>query len=185
MSRAKDTFETFHKRDIEPVYPFNHYKNALITFDIGLPNIVHVGKAVRVLYDSDKWNDVGDVTGYYHDHGPDDGDHVFSPKNLVKLYAPKKYFPRKKTVKLPVKWPKELVLLGGCDGWVAREATAKPHEVIKADTDDCILVCSPFGWLSKKDEKQVFLAVIEVSTGYLEALIHGPGLRVTAAGITG
>jgi hypothetical protein len=182
MNRAYETFEEFHARSPVTVYPFSGDEYEF-EIDCLLPDFVYVGKALRVLYESDKWNDVGDVQGYYHDHGPDDGAHSFSGSNKIKLYAPKPYFDYLPTVKFPVRWPKSVVLLGSCGGWYAKEpGYDKP---VDAKTKGDILVCSPFGHVSRTDKKRVFLAVIEEDTGIVECIINGPNLRVTSDGITG
>jgi hypothetical protein len=187
MSRksARRTFSTFHSRkNVEPVYPFNKSKDAEIETQAKFPEFVCVGRAVRVLYDSDKWNKVGDVVGYYHDHGPDDGAHVFKDDNKVKLYAPKAYFPDLKVCPVPVDWPSEMTLLGACSGWVAQPG-GKGSKVIEAEVENCVLVCSPFGHVDKKNDVRVFLAVINTEDGIVECIIAGPGLTVTDAGIEG
>jgi hypothetical protein len=177
------TFRTFHDRAMEPVYPFENNSDSMIHFDAVLPKMAHVGRAIRVLYESDKWSLVGDTTGYYHDHGPDDGAVVFSSKNNVKLYAPQKYVPKhRKVSKFPVRWSKELVLLGTCGGWYADDGS---DELVEAEVKNSILVCSPFGFVSKKNPERVWLAVIDIDSGVVECLISGPGLTVTCHGIVG
>lgn len=180
---AQRTFKTFHAREVEPVFPFQDGA-AEFNIDMKFPEFVCVGRAVRVLYESDKWNEVGDVVGYYHDHGPDDGAHVFKDGNKVKLYSAKAYLPSLKTVKFPVKWPDSMTVLGACGGWVA-QPNGNGTQVIEAETDGCVLVCSPFGHVSKSDDSRVFLAIVSVKSGIVECLIDGPGLTLTEAGIEG
>lgn len=186
MSRAaRKTFKAFHARDPEPVYPFDAEPNPEFDIDVQFPDFVCVGRAVRVLYDSDKWNEVGDVVGYYHTHGPDDGDLVFSGGNKVQLYAPKPYFQNFTMCKFPVKWPDEIVPLGGCSGWVAEPKNSKDGKLFEGKCKNAVLYCSPYGWVSRREPLRVFLAVIELDTGVVEAIINGPGLIVTPDGIEG
>jgi len=182
MSSSK-TFEEFHKRKAgEPVYPFEGLENGKFRLDVKIPDFVCLGRAVRVLYDSDKWNDVGDVVGYYHTHGPEDGKYVFSKGNQVKFFVAAPYAAGLggKAVRLPVEWPDEVVPLGACSGWVAGD-----DELYEGSCSDAVLVCSPYGWLDSSDEHRVFLAIIEIGTGIIEAIIDGPDLIVTEHGIEG
>jgi hypothetical protein len=182
---AQKTFEAFHSRNTGPaVFPFEAGEDGQFSMEFGFPSFVCVGRAVRVLYDSDKWNEIGDVIGYYHDHGPQDGKLVFGKQNRTKLFAPKPFFPELTTVKFPVKWPTEVVPLGACSGWFAQE-NPRDEKLIEGKCSGDILVCSPFGWVSKSDKERVFLAIIEIDTGFVEGIITGPDLRVTPAGITG
>ena len=185
MSRknAQKTFETFHSRAIEPVHPFEHGEAEFLA-QTKFPDFVCVGRAIRILYGSDKWNEVGDVVGYYHDHGPDDGAHVFKPENRVQLYAPRSYFPDMMKCRFPVSWPKEVTFLGTCDGWVA-QPKGRGTNVIESSMKGCILVCSPFGHVDKRNDGRVFLAVIDTETGIVECIVSGPGLTVTENGIEG
>ena len=191
-SKAEQTYEEFHARkseDEDLVYPYND-SGASSTFDmpVRIPHLVRVGKAIRVYYDSDKWKDIGDVQGYYHDHGPEDGEHPFRPSNKIKLYAPECYFSEDDIVtscKLPVVWPSELVPLGACAGWVAEVGRGKEKNLLEGECDNAVLVSSPFGHVSKRDPKRVFLAVIDLHDDTVEAIIDGAGLRLNDRGIEG
>lgn len=121
-SKARKTFETFHARKPgNPVYPYKDSGSGSGEFhlDIRIPYMSDVGKAIRVYYDSDKWKEVGDVEGYYHNHGPEDGEHPFRDTNQIKLYAPQCYMTEygisdAENIDLPIIWPKDLVPLGSC-----------------------------------------------------------------------
>lgn len=185
MSKARQTFKAFHARNAgEPVFPFEHYDVGEFDLEIGLPDMVCVGRALQTLYTSDKWNAAGDLTSYYHNHGPNDGEGVLTSQNKVKLYAPKVFFPDLPVTKLPIRWPEEIVLLGQEDGWSAQRRPDAP-EAVTGKCSNVALFCSPYGWVSKKDPTRVFLVAIEADSGAVECVVDGPGLRVTEAGIEG
>jgi hypothetical protein len=184
-SRARETFQAFHKRNAgAPVFPFESMPVGEFNIAAKLPDFVLLGRAVRTCYTSDKWNEVGDVVGYYHDHGPADGAHATTLKNKTEFYAPHEFFPKERVAKFPVKWPAELVLLGECDEWfVQRHDGDKSFTKGKCDGD--VLLCSPYGWLSSVAPTRVFLVILEIDSGIVEGLILGPDLHVTEAGIEG
>lgn len=185
MKNARRTFETFHKREAGvPVFPFEQMDVGEFPIPAGIPDLVCVGKAVRTCYTSDKWNKLGDPIGYYHDHGPRDGKDVFTSKNKIKFYAPRDFFPEMRRVKFPVKWPESLALLGTCDSWLVEEHP-EDEDLVSGTCDEDILLCSPYGWVSRSDPTRVFLVIVEVDSGIIEGVIDGPGLRVTEAGIEG
>ena len=183
--RAREAFQAFHSRNAGvPVFPFEELDVGEFPIPVGLPDMVLLGRAVRTCYTSDKWNAPGKTVGYFHDHGPGDGPEALTAKNKVKFYAPSDFFPKQSVVDLPVEWPDALTLLGTCDEWLVQKNLGD-ELFIEGECEDDILLCSPFGWVDENDPERAFLVIIEVSTGYVEGLIAGPGLRVTAAGITG
>jgi len=180
---ADETFEVFHTRQPgQGAFPLQHLGGSRARIDVSLPHMTRVGKAMCVLYDSDKWNELGDVIGYYHMHGPEDGAHAFTELNKVEVYVPQAYISRSSRARLPIKWTNEIVLLGACSGWTAETPSGQGKQ---GDVTDSILCCSPFGYVSSSDRKRVFLSVIDVDDWVVEAIICGPGLRVTKGGIEG
>jgi len=185
MTRARDTFKSFHKRDAgTPVYPFDGGDIGEFHIPAGMPQMVHLGRAIRTCYTSDKWHEPGKVVSYYHDHGPEDGKGVLTGANKVAFYAPQDFFPEEKAKNPPVKWPDELVLLGSCDEWFVQPDTGD-EKLVHGSCENSILLCSPYGWVSKKHPERVFLVIVEVPSGHVEGIIDGPGLIVTPAGIEG
>jgi hypothetical protein len=176
MRNAMSTFKRFHSREPgEGVYPFNKQKKGVFELPefVEWPEeIVVIGDAARTMYESDKWHKRGDTTQYYHDHdrgvkfmvpaGEDDGE----------------------PIELPYGWPDEVMLIGECIGFVVVPfATGEITEGIMKGKN--VLVSSPDGWVDPKRKNRIFLAIINLDGGGIEAIIDGPNLRITSHGIEG
>jgi hypothetical protein len=171
-SAAQKTFERFHARPAKKaVFPFNAAKDGsfLLPKFVQFPAKVRkVGNAVRVLYESDKWNSVGKTVEYYHDHGKG-----------VMFYEPAE----DGSETFPHRYPDEICLIGECIGLVVAPFGEEIAEGIMQGSN--ILVASPDGWIDKMRHNRVFLAIINLDGGGVEGLIDGGNLRITSHGIEG
>lgn len=180
VAAASKTFHRFHHREPgKGVYPFHKNTNGIINLeDIEWPDcICYLGEAMRTLYKSDKWHDRGKTTEYYHDHDP----------KIVRFIVPaestEKYGDLEQ-IELPYEWPDEVTLIGSCIGFVVRpETTGEITEGIMKGNN--LLVCSPDGWVDPRRSNRVFLAIINLDGGGVEAIIDGGNLRITSHGIEG
>jgi len=172
LSAAEKTFKRFHhKEPTTGAFPFHLSSNAsfLLPASVKWPRYVKpVGPALRVLYESDKWNPAGKTVEYYHDHGK--GVIFYEPSK-----APAQEFPHR--------FPKEVSLIGKHIGHVAESEVGDILEGIV--TGNNILVSSPDGWVSDTRPNKVFLAIINLDGGGVEGLIAGGNLRITSHGIEG
>jgi len=169
------TFSRFHHRKPDKgVFPFHRNEGGSIELpdEIQFPDKVKpIGHAVRTLYESDKWNPTGKTTEYFHDHGEN-----------VTFYEPSKSGER-----FYMPWPEEIVLLGKCIGFVMQpfEDTGTENIVEGIMKGKNILVSSPDGWVDKAKTNRVFLAIVNLDGGGIEAIIDGGNLRITSHGIEG
>jgi hypothetical protein len=167
---AEATFERFHARGVQPVYPFHRRSDGVFDLpsSVQWPERVGVaGQAIRTLYESDKWHDINDTTQYYHDH---DKGCVF-------------YVPAADGEEFPFEYPDEVMLIGECIGFVFKGPDGGLNEGVMKGKN--ILVSSPDAWIDSKKKNHVFLAIINLDGGGVEALITGPRLRITSHGIEG
>jgi hypothetical protein len=177
LERAKNTFERFHSRKPDRgVYPFQSRRQG--TFDmppyVEFPDSIDLlGPASRVLYVSDKWQNVGNTTTYFHDHG----------SKRVNFYVPAGEIEGLEPAQLPFGWPEEVSLIGECFGFVVLDDYGEIDSDMTGKKN--ILVASPDGWVDRKRPNRVFLAVINLNGGGVEGIIAGGNLRITAHGIEG
>lgn len=177
MGDAMKTFSRFHSR--EPgrgVFPFHKQDQGIFQLPeyVTWPaSVVHVGDTARTLYESDKWHKRGDTVQYFHDHEKD-----------VKFMVPDDGKVQGEPVTLPYSWPDEVMLIGECIGFVIVPfETGKITEGVMRGKN--VLVSSPDGWVDKSNPKRIFLAIINLDGGGIEAIIDGPTLRITSHGIEG
>ena len=177
MTGAMETFKRFHSR--EPgggVYPFHKNKHGVFELPeyVQWPdNVIEVGAAARTLYESDKWHKRGDTVQYFHDH--DKG---------VRFVVSDNGETNGKPVRLPFEWPDEVMLVGECIGFVmVPNDTGEITEGVMKGKN--VLVSSPDGWVDPRRKNRIFLAVLNLDGGGVEAIIHGPNLRITSHGIEG
>lgn len=170
-SGAEATFRRFHSRDPNKgVFPFTKSESGSIYLPeyVDWPEKVKpLGRAARTLYESDKWNKIGKTVEYYHDHGPG-----------VTFYVPSK-----RGTDFPPGYPPEIALIGEAIGFVIEDFNRDLQEGIMKGKN--ILVASPDGWVDPEKPNRVFLAIINLDGGGIEALIDGGKLRITAHGIEG
>ena len=177
LAGAMETFKRFHSREPgEGVYPFHKNKQGVFSLPeyVQWPDrIIDIGAAARTLYESDKWNKRGDTVQYFHDHD----------KN-VRFIVPDNGEMVGRATRLPFKWPDEVMLIGKCIGFViVPDTTGEITEGIMKGKN--VLVSSPDGWVDPRRPNRIFLAIINLEGGGVEAVIHGPNLRITAHGIEG
>ena len=177
MVAAEKTFRRFHSRKgLEPVFPFHKQEHAIFELEgVDWPEQVSLlGVAMRTLYESDKWHQRGETVEYYHDHD----------RNIVKFMVPSDEDSSLEPVQLPYGWPDEVMLIGECIGFVTRplETGEITEGTMKGKN---VLVASPDGWVDPRKPNRVFLAIINLDGGGVEAIIDGPKLRITAHGIEG
>lgn len=187
IDAAREAFERFHSREAgEPVYPFDGEDAGEFEHGVKIaPAWCIVGRALRVLYRSDKWHRPGKTTDYYHDHGQGPTTRELVSEVRFWLPAGDKLAKGFEEAELPYEWPEAVTILGQCIGWVFREHDAEGDEVVEGEPDRSLLVASPDGYVSEKDPERCFLAVVGARSGKLEAFIEGPELRNTAEGIDG
>jgi hypothetical protein len=181
LDAARATFKRFHSRKAEePVYPFHRNDDSVICLDrLEWPEQTYLfGEAMRTLYESDKWHKPGETTQYFHDHDA----------GRVRFLVPEleaRQYGGLEPADMPCDWPGEVTLIGECIGFVVRPVdTGKITEGVMHGKN--ILVCSPDGWLDKRQPQRVFLAIINMKgNGRVEAIIEGGGLRITSHGIEG
>jgi len=180
IAAAEKTFHRFHnKKPGHGVYPFHKNSEGIIALDdIDWPeNVCFLGEAMRTLYESDKWHDRGKTTQYYHDHDP----------GIVSFMVPSGRSSKHgelDLIELPYEWPAEVTLIGACIGFVVRpKSTGQITEGVMKGQN--ILVCSPDGWVDSSRPNRVFLAIINLDGGGVEAVIDGGNLRITSHGIEG
>lgn len=176
MADAMKTFSRFHSR--EPgrgVFPFHKKDHGIFQLPeyVQWPeDIVVAGDAARTLYESDKWHKRGDTVQYFHDHEKD-----------VKFMVPAGQL-EGEPVTLPYSWPDEVMLIGQCIGFVmVPNGTDEITEGVMKGKN--VLVSSPDGWVDKRKPNRIFLAIINLDGGGIEAIIDGPKLRITSHGIEG
>jgi hypothetical protein len=170
---AEDTFKRFHARDIQPVYPFHNKSDGVFDLPTSVQwpeRVTIAGQAVRTLYESDKWHEINNTTQYYHDH--DKGCTLFVPAEDGDT-----------EVEFPFEFPDDVMLVGKCIGFVFNDLEGELVEGVMKGKN--ILVSSPDAWTDPKRPNRVFLAIINLDGGGVEALITGPKLRITAHGIEG
>ena len=177
MAGAMKTFSRFHSRDPgKGVFPFHKQEQGIFTLPeyVEWPDeIVVTGDAARTLYESDKWHKRGDTVQYFHDH--DKG---------VKFIVPDDGSVEGQPVRLPYEWPDEVMLIGECIGFVIVPfETGEITEGIMKGKN--VLVSSPDGWVDSRKPNRIFLAIINLDGGGVEAIIDGPNLRITSHGIEG
>ena len=177
MAGAMKTFSRFHSREPgEGVYPFHRKDQGIFQLPeyVEWPeSIVATGNAARTLYESDKWHKRGDTVQYFHDH--DKG---------VKFIVPDDGQTEGKPIELPYGWPDEVMLIGECIGFVVVPfETGEITEGVMRGKN--VLVSSPDGWVNKRKPNRIFLAIINLDGGGIEAIIDGPKLRITSHGIEG
>lgn len=177
MAAAKQTFSRFHSREPgKGVFPFHSEEKGIFQLPeyVEWPEgIVEAGNAARTLYESDKWHKRGDTVQYFHDH-----------EKGAKFMVPDDGKAQGKSVTLPYSWPDEVMLIGKCIGFVIVPfETGEITEGIMRGKN--VLVSSPDGWVDKKKPNRIFLAIINLDGGGIEAIIDGPKLRITSHGIEG
>jgi hypothetical protein len=177
---ARKTFSRFHsKKPDRGIYPFHKNENSVIDLDdVKWPeSLCLLGDAMRTLYESDKWQKPGKTTQYYHDHDP----------NIVKFIVPSSHSKKHgglDHVELSYEWPREVILIGTCIGFVTKlESTGLITEGVMKGKN--LLVCSPDGWVDPSRPSRVFLAIINLSGGGVEGIIDGGNLRITSHGVEG
>jgi len=177
MAGAMDAFKRFHSREPgEGVYPFHRNKQGVFALPeyVQWPDsVIDIGAAARTLYESDKWHKRGDTVQYFHDH---DKDVRFVTADDGETFG--------KPARLSFGWPDEVMLVGQCIGFVVvpDETGAITEGVMRGKN---VLVSSPDGWVDPRKPNRIFLAIINLEGGGVEAVIHGPNLRITAHGIEG
>lgn len=176
---AMNGFSRFHDREAgKPVYPFEKNETGIFQLPefVTWPDEVgRLGEAMRTLYESDKWSKkISKTTQYYHDHD----------KGLITFYVPMEHEHGIEACDLPFEWPDEVMLIGKCIGFVVKpDSTGQITEGLMEGNN--VLVASPDGWVDPKHPNRVFLAIINLDGGGVEAIIHGGKLRITAHGIEG
>jgi len=177
LAAAEKGFKRFHSRNkLQPVYPFHRKDSAVFQLDsVDWPDQVGlVGEAMRTLYESDKWSKLGKTTQYFHDHD----------KRIVRFGVSLDEDSSLEPLLLPYEWPEEVMLIGECIGFVVRPiSTDEITEGVMRGKN--ILVASPDGWVDRRKPNRVFLAIINLDGGGVEAVIDGPNLRITPHGIEG
>jgi hypothetical protein len=177
MAGAMQSFSRFHSREPgKGVFPFHKQEQGIFTLPeyVAWPDeIVAAGNAARTLYESDKWHKRGKTVQYFHDH--DKG---------VKFIVPDDGHVKGHSVRLSYEWPDEVVLIGECIGFVfvPFETGEITEGVMKGKN---VLVSSPDGWVDSRKKNRIFLAIINLDGGGVEAIIDGPNLRITSHGIEG
>lgn len=176
MGAAMKTFSRFHSRDPgKGVFPFHRQDQGIFQLPeyVQWPDdVVVAGNAARTLYESDKWHKRGDTVQYFHDH--DKG---------VKFMVPAGQMEGEPAA-LPYSWPDEVMLIGECIGFVmVPSSTGQITEGVMRGKN--VLVSSPDGWVDKRKPNRIFLAIINLDGGGIEAIIDGPKLRITSHGIEG
>lgn len=176
---AMNGFKRFHDREPgKPVYPFENNTSGIFQLPefVTWPDEVgRLGEAMRTLYESDKWSKkISKTTQYYHDHD----------KGLVTFCVPIEHEHGLEACDIPFEWPDEVMLIGKCIGFVVKsDSTGQITEGLMEGTN--VLVASPDGWVDSKHPNRVFLAIINLDGGGVEAIIYGGKLRITAHGIEG
>lgn len=175
FNAAVQTFERFQDKEAGVgAYPFNKRKDGIFQLpkSVQWPHGVQVfGQGIRTLYESDKWHPKGKTTQYYHDHA-----------RGVTFYVPSGEGDGD-DVEFPHGWPEEVALLGKCIGFVVKGEDGELAEGIMKGNN--ILVSSPDGWVDPKRPNRIFLAIINLDGGGIEAIIDGANLRITSHGIEG
>jgi hypothetical protein len=187
LEEAMDRYETFHaKRPLRTV----ELKHDLPT------SVVPVGQVISTMYRTDKWHEDGDDEDYKHVHdnsrGGKDREYEFG-KGVI-AYEPASQVSKSviaadgrrtktkaaaKPVRLPVRAPQALTLLGYCLGVFVQRFD--DEEVYEINPRGCYLFCSPKGdmlALYSPDEQP------DGSRGFL-MIMAGGGLRVLKDGIDG
>lgn len=174
IRNARKLFETFHeKRAGTPVYPFDGEAEGEFELDIVLPPMRVAGVAVRTMYRADKWEEPGVTHDYYHDHIADEA--------LLWLPAGQ----AGESDDFSYAWPDSVTHLGEALKLYYREPNAKTDELVECSLKNAVLVASPAGHVSRLRSSRVFLAVVDLETSQVEALVTGNALRLTARGIEG
>lgn len=185
LESAMDRYETFHAKRPMRTVELRHE----------LPSsVVPVGQVVSTMYRTDKWHEDGDDEDYKHVHdnsrGGKDREYEFGKgviayepagqvsKSVVDKRA-KKIGPAEKPVRLPVRKPEALTLLGYCLGIFVQRFD--DEEVYEINPRGCYLFCSPAGDMLAlySPDKQP-----DGSSGFL-MIMAGGGLRVLKDGIDG
>jgi hypothetical protein len=176
LAGAMSTFSRFHSREPgEGVFPFHRKEQGIFTLPkyVEWPDdLVVAGAAARTLYESDKWHKRGDTVQYFHDH--DKGVKFIVPAGQLEG----------EPANLSYSWPDEVMLIGKCIGFVmVPSSTGEITEGVMKGNN--VLVSSPDGWVDRRRRNRIFLAIINLDGGGIEAIIDGPRLRITSHGIEG